>query len=121
MKNAENEEFRSIASIAIRHPLEIKRAHDMLNALVGTPELLETIMPDGRVRDGCLAALNTLCWVLGHPEKAFSENLARVEETLEKLGMLEFEFEDEDEDELNEPRPDQASPYACKPRAKRTN
>jgi len=102
-----------MTTVRVRHPLEIQRVHDMLDALVQAPELFETLAPHQSDRDSFHTALDAFCWVLGH-DSPFEENLRILEERLGRLGVIMAEVEAEASAEAN--------PEAeAKPETERTN
>lgn len=67
---------------------EIQRAHDILAALI-LEEVPIRIKPEQA--EALSAAAGALCWVLNHDHnKSFEENLARIEQMFEELGIDEI-------------------------------
>jgi hypothetical protein len=77
-----------VTGIVLRDGLEIQRAHDILKALVmeEVPFDMQGCSPVQLA--GIHAALDTLCWVLGHRHNtAFEGNLEKIERALEAKGF----------------------------------
>ncbi len=72
---------------------EIQRAHDLLTGIV-LGEVPVKFSPD--VQEGVIAALDALCWVLGHEHnQSFAGNLAEIEKALEQAGWVLAEVQTE--------------------------
>lgn len=75
----------------MRNEIDIYRAHDILCAIVNQEVPHE--FADDTSRIGLIAALDALCWVLGHDAPphgcnvTFGNNLARIEADLAKRGF----------------------------------
>jgi len=69
---------------------KIQYVHDVLAAVIGD----ELPMPREEVLDidemtlfGMTAALRVLCWVLGHDDDHFLEDMKTLEQTLDEIGI----------------------------------
>ena len=74
---------------------EIQYSHDILNAILrdDLPVPVEDIIElDEETVMEMTASLNVLCWLLGHDNTQFRENILNLEEALDSAG-LEFGFE----------------------------
>jgi hypothetical protein len=80
----------------LRPAIDVQRAHDLVSGF-----LLNEELPREKTVDALLsAALNVLCWVLGHEDNpAFANNLVRLEAAMGAAG-----FELIDSGELVDPR-----------------
>lgn len=68
----------------MRHEVEVQRAHDILSAVV-CREI--PVALSHHARQGYHAALDVLCWVLGHDHNpAFAANLAQIDAEAEAAG-----------------------------------
>jgi len=70
--------------VTTRDPSEIQRAHDILRALV-----LGEIPSPFANKTEAHAALDAICWVLGHDHNTkFADNLKTIEEWAEEAGFI---------------------------------
>ena len=74
---------------------EIQYSHDLLSALLHNelPIPVEDVIEmDDETMMEMSASLNVLCWLLGHDNSQFRDNILRLEEALDNAG-IEFRFE----------------------------
>jgi hypothetical protein len=66
---------------------EIQRAHDILAAIILKEVPLQ--VKDEQM-EGLLGSADVLCWMLEHEHnKSFQENLKRIEDAFQKMGIVE--------------------------------
>jgi DNA polymerase III psi subunit len=74
---------------------EIQYSHDLLNAILHNdlPVPVEDIIElDEETVAEMASSLNVLCWLLGHDNSQFRENILNLEQALDDAG-IEFRFE----------------------------
>ena len=74
---------------------EIQYCHDLLNAMLGDdlPIHVDEVMEiDEQTAIEMTSALNVLCWLLGHDNPQFKENMMAIEEALDDAG-ISFELD----------------------------
>ena len=74
---------------------EIQYCHDLLNAMLGDdlPIHVDEVMEiDEQTAIEMTSALNVLCWLLGHDNPQFKENMMAIEQALDDAG-ISFELD----------------------------
>ena len=74
---------------------EIQYCHDLLNAMLGDdlPINVDEVMEiDEQTAIEMASALNVLCWLLGHDNPQFRENMVAIEQALDDAG-ISFELD----------------------------
>jgi hypothetical protein len=72
-----------------RSAVEIQRAHDVLTTVLLDPALRERILGGDRNVRAVIAAIDVLCWVLGHAHNVtFEGNVAAIERSMKRLGCV---------------------------------
>ena len=74
---------------------EIQYCHDMLNAILNDDlpiQVEEVIDIDEQTEIEMASALNVLCWLLGHDNRHFRENMIAIEQALDDAG-ISFELD----------------------------
>jgi hypothetical protein len=73
----------------LREPIEVQRAHDLLAQLVLNEHLFFELIEDESDRHCLVAALDALCWMLGHHHnQVFPKNLAYLEGEMVARGYV---------------------------------
>lgn len=74
----------------VRSPLQAQRAHDVLALVVGSNEIQDAVLGDGPDRDvtfkSMRSVLDAFCWLLGHDNDVFAENMLSLEAALKAHG-----------------------------------
>ena len=74
---------------------EIQYSHDLLSAILhdNLPVPVEDVMElDEETKMEMASSLNVLCWLLGHDNSQFRENILNLEQALDDAGIT-FEFD----------------------------
>ena len=74
---------------------EVQYSHDLLNAILHDELIVpveDIIELDEETTMEMAASLNVLCWLLGHDNRQFIDNILNLEEALNNAG-IEFGFE----------------------------